>query len=83
MREPRRGQGQGTNCLVLNRSCADLYDEIAELFADQSYIEVIVDRRRGGNGMAKIPAGKRRGAGPRKGRASPRMVSVRLRREAS
>ena len=83
MREPRRGQGQGTYCLVLNRSCADLYDEIAEFFADRLCVEVIVDRRRGRNGMARIPAGKRCGAGPRKGRASPRMVSVRLRSEAS
>jgi hypothetical protein len=32
MRQPRPGQGQGTYYLVLNRSCADLYEEIAKLF---------------------------------------------------
>ena len=83
MREPRPGQGGGAYYLVLNRSCADLYDEIAELFADRLSIEVIVDRRRGRNGMAEIPAGKGRGAQTRRRRANPRLVSVRLRKEAS
>lgn len=82
MREPRPGQGQGTYYLVLNRSCADLYGEIAELFADRPSIEVVVDRRRGQEGMAEIPPGRRRGARTKKGRANPRVMSVRLRKEA-
>jgi hypothetical protein len=82
MREPWPGQGQGTYYLVLNRSCADLYEEVARLFADESRIEVVVDRRRGLDGMTEIPAGMRRGARTKKGRANPRVMSVRLRKEA-
>ena len=62
MRELRRGEGQGAYYLVLNRSCADLYDEIAELFANRPYIRVVVDRRRGKSGMAEIPASERPGS---------------------
>jgi hypothetical protein len=47
MREPRIGQGQGTYYLVLNRSCADLYEEIAKLFVGYPRIQVVLDRRRG------------------------------------
>jgi hypothetical protein len=82
MREPRPGQGQGSYYLVLNRSCADLYQEVARLFADESRIEVVVDRRRGNDGMTEIPAGRRRGARTKKGRANPQVMSVRLRKEA-
>jgi hypothetical protein len=83
MRQVRRGQEQGTYYLVLNRSCADLYDEVAELFADRLYIEVVVDRRRGKRGMPEIPASQRPRA--RKGRWRPnlKVVSARLRQEAS
>ncbi len=69
MREPREGQEGRRNILVLSRSCADLYQEIAELFADRPSIEVVVDRRRGLDGMTEIPAGrKRRAERRRKGR---------------
>lgn len=63
MREPREGQEgeEGRkNYLVLNRSCADLYGEIAELFSNRADIEVIVDRRRGKGGMIPIPLWQRR-----------------------
>jgi hypothetical protein len=60
--------------LVLNRSCADLYDEIAELFADRPYIKVVMDRRRGKNGMAEIPASQKPRARQGHGRANPRVV---------
>lgn len=46
--------------MVLNRSCADLYEEIAELFADRTEIEVVVDRRRGRGGMIPIPLSRHR-----------------------
>jgi hypothetical protein len=83
VREKRRKREQDTYCLVLSRSCADLYEEIAELFADRPYIKVVVDRREGKDGMTEIPAGKKRGARTRKGQANPRVVSVRFRKEAS
>ncbi len=83
MREPRPGQGNGPYYLVLNRSCADLYEEIAKVFEDRPYIKVVVDRRRGKGRMTEIPSGERRGARTRKGQANPRLVSVRLRKEAS
>ena len=83
MRTPRSGQAKEPGYLVLNRSCADLYAEIAEAFEDRGYIKVVVDRRQGRNGMTEIPAPKRRGARTRKGQANPRMVSVRMRKEAS
>ena len=82
MREPRPGQGNGPYYLVLNRSCADLYEEIAELFEDRPSIEVVVDRRQGQEGMKEIPARERRGAGTRKGLDDPRMLAVLLRKEA-
>jgi hypothetical protein len=82
MREPRPGQGQGTYYLVLNRSCADLYEEVVRLFADESRIKVVIDRRRGDDGMTEIPTRKRRGARTEKRRANPRVMSVRLRKEA-
>jgi len=44
---------------VLNRSCADLYEEIAELFADRSYIAVVMDRRHGRGAMIPIPLSQR------------------------
>jgi hypothetical protein len=56
MRESREGRGRRVQYLVLSRSCADLYDEIVELFADRTNIEVIVDRRRGSAGMTEIPS---------------------------
>ena len=74
MRELRRGQEQGTYHLVLNRSCADLYDEIAELFANRPYIKVVVDRRRGRNGMAEIPTSGMPRSRQGHGRANPRVV---------
>lgn len=83
MRGPRTGQTNEPYYLVLNRSSADLYEEIAEAFEDRRYIKVIADRRHGRNGMAEIPARKRQGARTRKGQANPRIVSVRLRNEAS
>jgi hypothetical protein len=83
MREPRPGQGQGPYYLVLNRSYADLYEEIAEAFEDRRYIKVIVDRRQGRNGMARIPARQRRLARTRRGQTNPRLLSFRLRKEAS
>jgi hypothetical protein len=82
MREPRPGQGQGTYYLVLNRSCADLYEEVVRLFADESRIKVVIDRRRGDDGMTEIPTRRRRGARTEKRRANPRVMSVRLRKEA-
>lgn len=60
MREPQEGQEGRKNYLVLNRSCADLYAEIAELFANRTDVEVIVDRRRGKGGMIPIPLWQRR-----------------------
>ena len=72
------------NYLVLNRSCAELYDEIAELFADRPHIEVIVDRRRGKGEMRAIPASQ-----PVRGQSSEgrpldvRLVSVEMRRQAT
>jgi len=83
MRELRPGQGQGTYYLVLNRSCADLYEEIANLFVGYPRIQVVLDRRRGNDGMTEIPTGRRRGARTKKGRANPRVMSVQLRKEAS
>lgn len=63
MREPREGQEneeQGIHYLVLNRSCADLYEAIAKLFAGRPYIKVIVDRRQGKGQMEEIvPSGLR------------------------
>jgi hypothetical protein len=56
MREPRNGQEQQANYLVLSRSCGDLYAEIAALFADRPDIKVVVDRRRGPGEMPEIPA---------------------------
>ncbi len=82
MREPRSGRGNGPKYLVLNRSCADLYEEIAELFENRPDIKVVVDRRRGTGGMTEIPSRKRRRARTRKGEANPRMLSVRMRKEA-
>jgi hypothetical protein len=61
--------------LVLSRSCADLYEEIAELFADRPSIEVVVDRRRGLDGMREIPVGRRRRAERRRQR---RQASITL-----
>src|SRR5574341_897684 len=55
LREPREGQEGRRNILVLSRSCADLYEEVAELFADRPSIEVVVDRRWSGGGLAGIP----------------------------
>jgi len=83
MREPRPGQGNGPCYLVLNRSCADLYEEIAEAFEDRPYVKVVIDRRQGRNGMREIPTRKRRGARTRKAQADPRMVSAQLRKQAS
>lgn len=83
MPEKRRKRDQGTYYLVLSRSCADLHKEIAELFADRPYIKIVVDRRKGEDGMKEIPAGKRRGVRTRVKRADARLVSARLRREAS
>jgi hypothetical protein len=83
MRALRRGQEQGTYYLVLNRSCADLYDEVAELFADRPYIEVVVDRRRGKGGMPEIPASQRPRALKGQWRPNPKVVSARLRQEVS
>ena len=59
MRGSREGQERRTHYLVLSRSCADLYEEIAELFADRSDIEVVVDRRLGRGGMLPIPLWRR------------------------
>ena len=67
MPDQREGQDGRRNILVLSRSCADLYEEIAELFADRPEIEVIVDRRRGKGGMLPIPLSRRR---PRSGPGS-------------
>lgn len=63
--------------LVLNRSWADLYDEVAGLFAGRSDIRVVVDRR-----------GRGRGDGGRvlmdKGRSlSARLVPEQLRKGVS
>ncbi len=83
MREPRIGQQDGTYYLVLNRSCADLYEEIAEVFEDRPYAKVVVDLRRGKGRMTEIPSGERRGARIREGQVNPRLVSMRLRKEES
>ncbi len=83
MRESRPGQGNDPYYLVLNRSCADLYEEIAEAFEDRPYIEVVVDRRRGKAGMKEIPAKRRRGSRRWKGQVNLRLLSVRVRQEAS
>ncbi len=83
MNEPWRGQGQGTHYLVLNRSCADLYDQIVELFADRLDIEVVVDRRRGKGGMAEIPVSQETRVRGGEGRANKRVVLSLLRREAA
>jgi len=83
MRGPRPGQGQGTYYLVLNRSCADLYEEIANLFVGYPRIQVVLDRRRGNDRMTEIPAGERRASRTKKWRGNPRVMSVQLRKEAS
>jgi len=75
LREPRDGQAGRRNILVLNRSCADLFEEIAKLFADRPSIEVVVDRRRGLEGMTEIPAAKKRRAERRQRR---RQASITL-----
>jgi hypothetical protein len=59
LRQQREEQERQRNILVLNRSCADLYAEIAELFADRPDIEVVVDRRWGRGGMIPIPLWRR------------------------
>jgi len=82
MREQRPGQIHEGYYLVLNRSCADLYEEIAEAFEDRAYIEVVVDRRQGEGSMKEIPEKERRGAGTRKKLDDPRMVAVLLRKQA-
>lgn len=83
MGQPRLGQGQSRYCLVLNRSCSDLYDEITDLFADRRYVKVVVDRRRGKEGMAEIPPSEGRCASKDEMRQRRvRMVSAELRREA-
>lgn len=52
---------QEVHYLVVSRSCAYLYEEIAELFADRPDIKVIVDRRRGPISTKEIQeAGERR-----------------------
>jgi len=76
LREPREGQGGRRNILVLSRSCADLYEEIAELFADRPSIEVVVDRRRGLEGMTEIPAAKKRRAERRQRRRKASITLV-------
>ncbi|HWT80446.1 MAG TPA: hypothetical protein VN648_16815 [Candidatus Methylomirabilis sp.] len=78
----RSKQTTGAYYLVLNRSCADLYEEIAEAFEDRAYIEVVVDRRQGEGSMKEIPAKERRGAGTQKRLDDPRMVAVLLRKQA-
>jgi hypothetical protein len=67
---------------VPNRSCADLYEEVARLFADESRIKVVIDRRRENDRMTEIPAGARLGARTKKGRANQRVMSAWLRKEA-
>ncbi len=76
MREPREGQAGRRNILVLSRSCADLFQEIAELFADRPSIEVVVDRRRGLDGMTEIPAARKRRAERRRKRRQVSMTLV-------
>ena len=46
---------QEVHYLVISRSCAYLYEEIARLFADRPDIKVIVDRRQGPTRMKEIP----------------------------
>jgi len=76
LREPREGQERERHYLVLSRSCADLYEEIAELFADRPSIEVVVDRRRGLDGMPEIPAARKRRAERRRRRRQASMTLV-------
>jgi hypothetical protein len=76
LRQPREGQAGRRNILVLSRSCADLYEEIAELFADRATIEVVVDRRRGLDGMTEIPAAKKRRAERRRRRRQANITLV-------
>jgi len=76
LREPREGQERERHYLVLSRSCADLYEEIAELFADRPSIEVVVDRRRGLDGMTEIPAARKRRAERRRRRRQASMTLV-------
>jgi hypothetical protein len=69
---------------VLNRSCADLYDQIAELFAGRPDIQVVVDRRWGKGRMATIPASRPvRDRSPEGRPLDVRLVSVEMRRQAS
>jgi hypothetical protein len=83
MREPRDGQERRADYLVLNRSCADLYDEVASLFTERPDIEVVLDRRRGKGKMAAIPVPKRsRVQSRQKRRVSLRSLSVELRKGA-
>jgi hypothetical protein len=74
LREPREGQERERHYLVLSRSCADLYEEVARLFADESRIEVVVDRRRGLDGMTEIPAARKRRAERRRRRRQASMT---------
>ncbi len=76
MREPREGQERERHYLVLSRSCADLYEEVAELFADRPYIEVVVDRRQGRDGMAEIPVVRKRRVERRRRRRQASMTLV-------
>ena len=76
MRAPRDGQEGRRNILVLSRSCADLYEEIAELFSDRPFIEVVVDRRRGLDRMSEIPAARKRRAERRRRRRQAAITLV-------
>lgn len=58
--ENKGGRELKVHYLVISRSCADLYEEIARLFADHPDIKVIVDRRRGPTRMKEIPKAKGR-----------------------
>ena len=82
MRRPRTTQGKTSDYLVLSRSCVDLYEEITEVFGDRSDIMMVMDRRHGIGGIAEIHSSKGRHARTRKEQVNPRMISVRMRKEA-
>lgn len=54
---------RGREYLVLNRSWADLYDGVAEAFADRPDIRVVVDRRKGGRDRRRLLMGSGRALG--------------------
>ena len=57
--------------MVISRTCADLYDELVDLFKDRPDIKVILDRRLGGRRQARRRVRKNRRSGGERRRIPP------------